>query len=581
VLKVKNKLVLVLILFLAAILRLVNTNWDQGNFLHPDERFLNMAVQELKLPNSLGEYLNQEISGLNPRNYGKNFFVYGNLAPSLNKLVSSLLRQDSLEEITITGRVLSALADLMIIPIIYLAVLLLEKNLKGRGVKIAPNTKLWASLIYALSVLPIQQAHFFTTDTFLNLFVFASFYFSLQFFFKKKLYWLILSGFCLGLAIASKISGIFILPLNLSIITLNYFWPFQLQFSKKNVKKTLLRTSKMVLIFGLSTYLSLRLASPYLFANSSFFKIALSPDFINNLKELKTFENNEVWFPPAVQWMNRSSFFGLYNLIIFGFGIVASVFTFLGIRASTKKIISLFKKTKKQKQLLTLVFILVWMGGFFIYYSQQFVQSIRYYLIVYPFLAILAGFGITTFFTKPKTQWLWTSIVICLLILWPLMFISIYLKPHSRIRASEWIYQNIPNESLILTEHWDDALPIGPNESFKYYKQQQLPVFAPDNNQKWLEINLALSEADYYILSSNRAWASIIRVPEKYPQMSEFYQNLLNGQSSYQLIAEFNSYPGLEYLGIPISLKDSWADEAFTVYDHPQVLIFKKIDDHL
>jgi len=85
-----------------------------------------------------------------------------------------------------------------------------------------------------------------------------------------------------------------------------------------------------------------------------------------------------------------------------------------------------------------------------------------------------------------------------------------------------------------------------------------------------------LAEADYYILSSNRAWGSVMRVPEKYPQMSKFYQDLLANQTDYQLIAEFNSYPSLEYLGIDISFNDTWAEEAFSVYDHPQVLIFQK-----
>jgi hypothetical protein len=44
-------------------------------------------------------------------------------------------------------------------------------------------------------VLPIQQSHFFTTDTFLNLFVFASFYFVSNIFSKKKSYISLALGF--------------------------------------------------------------------------------------------------------------------------------------------------------------------------------------------------------------------------------------------------------------------------------------------------------------------------------------------------------------------------------------------------
>ena len=157
------------------------------------------------------------------------------------------------------------------------------------------------------------------------------------------------------------------------------------------------------------------------------------------------------------------------------------------------------------------------------------------------------------------------------------MFISVYIKDHSRIQASAWIYQHIPSGSIILSEHWDDPLPVSLATFSEPYQNYQLPVFNPDNQQKWAEITAALNRADYYILSSNQAWGSIIRVPEKYPQMSQFYQDLLAGRSNYKLIAQFNSFPSLEYLGINFSINDSWADEAFTVYDHPQVLIFQKI----
>ncbi len=576
--KFKKKLLPIFILFLAASLRLININWDQGHFLHPDERFLNMTIKELEIPNSLSEYFDPQLSRLNPRNHERSFFVYGNLAPSLNKLVTSLLKQDSLEEITITGRLLSALADLLVIPIIYLTVLLLEKNLKDKKLKIDPNTKFWAIFIYALSVLPIQQAHFFTTDTFLNLFVFASFYFSLQFFFKRKLCWLIASGIFSGLAISSKISGVFILPLNLSLLALSYFWPIKKQFAKQSYKKNLIKIFRIIFIFFISTYLSLRISSPYIFENTSFFQINLANNFINNLKELRSLEGNEVWFPPAIQWIDRSRFFGLKNLVFFGFGLVASMLAIKGITLSIKKIILSFKKPKLEAELLALTLVLFWLFCFLTYYSQQFVQSIRYYLIVYPFLAIFAGFGVSNFLKERANKLLYTTILIFTLSIWPLMFISIYIKPHSRIQASEWIYENIPSRNLLITEHWDDTLPIKKDYS-QYYENQELAVFSPDNESKWLEMQSILSKADYYILSSNRAWGSIIRLPEKYPQMSKFYQDLLSGKGNFKLVAQFKSHPSLEYLGIPISFNDSWADEAFTVYDHPEVLIFKRISN--
>jgi len=50
----------------------------------------------------------------------------------------------------------------------------------------------------------------------------------------------------------------------------------------------------------------------------------------------------------------------------------------------------------------------------------------------------------------------------------------------------------------------------------------------------------------------------------------------LSNKTNYKKVAQFTSYPSLSYLGIPVSFPDDWSEEAFTVYDHPKVMIFKK-----
>ncbi len=85
-----------------------------------------------------------------------------------------------------------------------------------------------------------------------------------------------------------------------------------------------------------------------------------------------------------------------------------------------------------------------------------------------------------------------------------------------------------------------------------------------------------LNKSDYLILSSNRGFGSIPTVPERYPRMTRFYKDLFAGELAYKKIKEFSSYPSLTYFGIPITIPDGIADESFSVYDHPQVLIFKK-----
>jgi len=82
---------------------------------------------------------------------------------------------------------------------------------------------------------------------------------------------------------------------------------------------------------------------------------------------------------------------------------------------------------------------------------------------------------------------------------------------------------------------------------------------------------------DYLVLSSNRLWGSIGRLPQKYPVSAKFYQNLLAGKLNFEKIAEFTSCPCFPPGKFNLfCFPDQSADESFTVYDHPKVMIFKR-----
>ncbi len=108
------------------------------------------------------------------------------------------------------------------------------------------------------------------------------------------------------------------------------------------------------------------------------------------------------------------------------------------------------------------------------------------------------------------------------------------------------------------------------------------------------ETNLDL--ADYVFITSSRQWGTTTRVPERYPLTTFYYQNLLGcpegediewcysvaepgmfeGNLGFELVATFQNDPNLGSLKI----NDQASEEAFTVYDHPKVLIFKKADSY-
>jgi 4-amino-4-deoxy-L-arabinose transferase-like glycosyltransferase len=554
-LKLSSILLISGILLFAAILRLYGLNWDQGHHLHPDERFLTMVGNSMKVPESFSKYLNPQVSTFNPVNIGFPFYVYGIFPVVIAKLLSINLIADNYTNFTLLGRILSALSDVAVVLLVFKIVRLFEKHSK-----LSPAIKFWASGFYAISVLPIQLSHFFTVDMFLNLFIFSSLYTLLKYSFEKKVMYLIYSAVFLGLAIASKISAVFIFPLILYLI---------IRPKIKHIKKLFL----LLILYGLVSFFTLRFADPYLFQSANLFDPKPNVVFINNITQLKNLSNPDVWYPPSVQWRHKTPvIFALQNIAIFGLGLPV----FLSVLAGIIIVLRKYRKTK-------LFPVLIWTLLFFLYQSTQAAKTMRYFIIIYPLLAIFAGIGIVGIIKLLKqninNNFILNTLYIILytsFLIWPLSFMSIYTKPHSRVQASNWIYDKFQNESIIFSEHWDDALPLRLENKNKTFNIIELPVFGEDTPEKWNEINMRLSKGDYLILSSNRGWGSIMESPERYPIMSKFYQDLFSDKLSYKKIATFTSYPSLNYLGIPLQFSDDFAEEAFTVNDHPKVMIFKK-----
>ena len=102
-----------------------------------------------------------------------------------------------------------------------------------------------------------------------------------------------------------------------------------------------------------------------------------------------------------------------------------------------------------------------------------------------------------------------------------------------------------------------------------------MPNYWPDDATKLSEMMGYLEQGDWLFLTSNRLYDSIPRIPEKYPMTIEYYRMLFAGELGFELVETFTSYP--EIFGI--ELNDDNAEEAFTVYDHPKVHIFRKTAD--
>ncbi|MBU0512087.1 MAG: glycosyltransferase family 39 protein, partial [Chloroflexi bacterium] len=161
-------LILVCILAAGAYLRLVGLDWDEEQHLHPDERFLTMVEAAIEPVDSLGDYFDTANSSLNPHNRGYGFFVYGTLPIFIVRYVAEWMGNTGYGEVYLVGRALSALADLLVVLLVYLV----AQRLYDRRVG------LLAAAFSACAVLQIQLSHFFTVDTFTSLFMLLAVYFA-------------------------------------------------------------------------------------------------------------------------------------------------------------------------------------------------------------------------------------------------------------------------------------------------------------------------------------------------------------------------------------------------------------------
>ena len=160
----------------------------------------------------------------------------------------------------------------------------------------------------------------------------------------------------------------------------------------------------------------------------------------------------------------------------------------------------------------------------------------------------------------------------------------------------------LADTSRLVNEHWDDLLPVnrdGRQAYAQYYSEVtggQRPVTHPDSPEKRTEIVQWLDQADYIMLSSQRALWSLPRIPLTYPLMMRYYEALFSGELGFELVHQehANFHIGPLYIsdtsgqiGWAAPPEVGWpppgdlaAEEAFSVYDHPPVWIFKKTENY-
>lgn len=147
---------------------------------------------------------------------------------------------------------------------------------------------------------------------------------------------------------------------------------------------------------------------------------------------------------------------------------------------------------------------------------------------------------------------------------------------------------------------WADDLPSGlasyqdcngRTSSYTLLQSYDLAMSYPVDEQiKYDSIVDGLGVGDYLAITSNRFYDTETRNPARFPMTTRYYQALFDGELGYELVTVFSEHYELGPLSVddqhlPIYDSPAWfneleADEAFHVYDHPAVFVFRKTEDY-
>ena len=252
------------------------------------------------------------------------------------------------------------------------------------------------------------------------------------------------------------------------------------------------------------------------------------------------------------------------------------------------------------------VLLLSWVVPYLLITGAFEVKFLRYLLPVTPFL-LLFGCRMTWDLWRCASQWRGRAPgllaagaiaagghrhrAVCALA----YVVGVYGQPLTSVRAGEWVRENAPRGAVILKEHWEEGLPrlggyddsgIGDVQS---RRSRASRATSPSCSPR--PTTLCCTATGYM--------ATISRLPERYPMSREFYRLLFSGQLGYEIRLVETAYPSLLGVGLvddtfgraglpepaasreqadfPVTLRLGYADESFTVYDHPKVFVLENV----
>jgi uncharacterized membrane protein len=591
----------VALLAIGGAFRFYNLNWDSGHQLHPDERGIYMLVTgangngPLSWPTSISQFFQvHDPSGGSPLN--PHYFAYGSLPYYLLAFVSGAISTigqhvsflsawstaNTYGGLPPIGRALSAILTLVSVYLVFL----LGRRVFGYWAGVL------AMALSAFTVLDIQLAHFYQSDTVLLPLVLLALIAAVsiaQTGSRRAYLW---GAAALGAALATKTTALLlVIPLGAAAVL--GAWG-SLRFPQEGRLVDRLRIHYAAVAPRLNAALQ-RLLLAYILAGVVFailepYGILDRTLLLNDVAEqnsLLVTNNPPFGVPYTFQYAHTIPYlFQLKNMLFWTLGLPLALAAFAGVVFAAYSLV-------RGRVAIGSTVLLLWIVPYFLFVGAFFAKFNRYMLPITPVMTILGAAVLVRLVRtrRPRLRAVAaavTAAVTVLTFLYALAYMNIYANPNTRVAASRWMFTHVPRGSLIAQEGpWDETLPLDENgftgtAMYRFANDSTgsalLNPYAgefslQDEQTKIANLTRVLTQADYIVMSSERMDRSVRRVPDILPIAYRYYQLLFSNRLNFRLVAHFQQHPQLG----PIVVHDYSADESFHVYDHPDVRIFKRV----
>lgn len=538
------------LIFAAAVwLGLSGVAWDGWANLHPDERHMVFVTQDLQ--RSLGAALAEGRNlwsiwfgpdpVLDPRAQER-LHVYGDLPLLVVLWLSHGLKATDWGSTVWLGRGATAVVEASSV----LAVFMLSSQLRlpARG-------GLAAAALLALAPLSLQLALFYTADAWLAAFCTWALVALVALALHGGAGAALAAGALAGLAAASKVTAVaLVLP---AVAALWLVW-------RAHGGRIMLRG----LALGLgAAFAVFRVANPSAFAGGGFWDLRPSPAMIADFRELAAIMVNPD-LPPNWQWLAGYPTGALMrDVFLFGAGPVLGALGLAGLLRP--RLLGLPRGAAWV--------VLAALAGHLVINATSEIRILRYLAPAVPIMAVLAAALLSRLRPVPL------ALVLVAAAWWASGALRLHDGEHPRLVATAWMH-GLPAGTAIGHEtDWDEPLPVLQTFPGADWGRQPGPFTAvplrltdrdaPDTAAR---LARALAQVDYLAISSGRQIEVMPRLPERFPTVTRYYRALLAGELCFVRVLYIDrGYPLFFW-----RLDDSFAQEAWRVYDHPIVQIWRK-----